>query len=255
MVLEGPDLARLHRARAEEVEDRLLNLAVHHPAPRRRLRDRAARPGRGRRSISSVLTQRSGSARKRSARRCRRGSAGAPRTSVRAPRSRRARRRCAPGAVDPGPRLTASSPARGEIGHVRPGLLRLDRESTGVAQARRAAASEPRRAPPGSGGGSWLPPDELAQPRLCLLACPVGGVAEVERALDAPRNHVRGVPAVADLGHAQHLAEDEPLRPRRRCGSSASIGASPSRRERDRVDAEPGPRRVGRPALERRPRR
>ncbi len=82
----------------------------------------------------------------------------------------------------PGPEVDRVEPAGGEVGDVRPGLLRLDREA-----ARRAQALDERGAKRDVGGGGGLDDlelaaDELAQPRLGLGEGAVRGVAEVERA-------------------------------------------------------------------------
>ena len=93
-----------------------------------------------------------------------------------------------------------------------------------------------------------VPPDELAHPLLGLRGRPVGRVAEVEDALDAGRDDVGCDPAV-DLGHAQHLAEDESLDLH---VARLQVEHLSQALERDlhRVLAEPRPRRVRRTALE-----
>ena len=135
-------------------------------------------------------------------------------------------------------------PLRRELGDRSPRLLRLEREAAGFAQRlhERRACGDARRRRVAEQLQLACAVHELAQARLGLLRSAVRRVTEVERRRRRRGDHV-GRDAAVDLGHAQHLAEDEPLdldvvrlEPRER--------AERLDRAHDRVVAEPRPRRV-----------
>ena len=139
--------------------------------------------------------------------------------------------------------------ARGEVGDVRPRLLRLELERAG----RRSSCTSGDCAATCAGGECDVISASRRTARGSRASADVGRavrrVAEVDVRLGPRRDHVRR-DARVELRHRHHLAEHEPVDRRRRAARCSSTGAEPFERERDRVHAEPRPRRVRRAALE-----
>ena len=146
--------------------------------------------------------------------------------------------------------VDGDEPALGELRDRRPGLLRLDLEAAELDQAgeqrlleRDAAGGRVRRDLELAGAS-----DQLAQPRLRLVAAASRRVAVVDRRDGLGGDHVRGDPAL-EPRHREHLAEDEAARVDVERLQPHEAG-KPLDGEPDRVHARPRPRGVGALAVE-----